>query len=61
MYGLRRSAASFLWSLTSGPEAALLLLRHTTPQTVNRHYLVADRSKLMSGLKLLEAHVAKKS
>jgi hypothetical protein len=33
-------------------------LRNTTPQTVNRHYLVADRSKLAAGLKLLEAKIA---
>ena len=26
--------------------------RHTSSQTVNRHYLVADRSKMVQGLKL---------
>ena len=54
MYGLRRTAASSMWSLTGGTEASQLLLRHTTPQTVNRHYLVADRSKMVAGLKMLE-------
>jgi integrase len=60
MYGLRRSAATELWRLTKSTEASQLLLRHTTPSTVNKHYLVADRSKLMSGLKLLEANIAKR-
>jgi integrase len=61
LYGLRRSAASFLWSLTAGTEASQLLLRHTTPATVNKHYLVADRSKLTAGLKMLEAKIGGKN
>jgi integrase len=59
MYGLRRTAATSMWNLTGGTEASQLLLRHTKPTTVNKHYLVADRSKLVIGLKLLEAHVTK--
>ena len=61
MYGLRRAAATSMWELTGGTEAAQLLLRHTRPTTVNQHYFVADRSKLTIGLKLLEQKLAAKA
>jgi hypothetical protein len=59
LYGLRRSAASLLWSLTGDTQASPLLLRHSSPQTTTKHSLTFDRSKITSGLKLLEAHVTK--
>ncbi|MFZ0798294.1 MAG: tyrosine-type recombinase/integrase [Terriglobales bacterium] len=46
LYGLRRSAASLLWSLTGDTQASQLLLRHSSPQTTIKHYLTVDRSKL---------------
>jgi integrase len=61
MYGMRRSASTAMWNLTGRTEASQLLLRHTTPTTVNKHYLVADRSKLTIGLKLLEQKLAAKA
>jgi|ERR1039458_5966301 integrase len=60
LYGLRRSAASLLWSLTGDTQASQLLLRHSSPQTTIKHYLKVDRSKLTSGLKMLEAKLAGK-
>jgi integrase len=61
MYGGRRAASNYMWDLTGRTEAAQLLLRHTKPTTVNQHYLVADRSKLTIGLKLLEQKLAAKA
>jgi integrase len=60
MYGLRRTAANAMWDLTGRTEASQLLLRHNTPATVNRHYLVADKTKLVVGLKLLEQKLTDK-
>jgi integrase len=60
LYGLRRSAASLLWSLTGDTQASQLLLRHSSPQTTIKDYLKVDRSKLASGLKLLEAKLTSK-
>lgn len=59
LYGLRRTAASLLWSLTGDTQASQLVLRHSSPNTTVKHYLVADRTKMFAGLKLLEAHVTK--
>jgi integrase len=60
MYGLRRTAANAMWDLTGRTEPSQLLLRHNTPATVNRHYLVADKTKLVVGLKLLEQKLTDK-
>jgi hypothetical protein len=56
---LRRTAASLLWSLTGDTQASQLVLTHSSPNTTVKHYLVADRTKMFAGLKLLEAHVAR--
>jgi hypothetical protein len=51
LHGLRRSAASLLWSLTGDTQASQLLPRHSSPQTTTKHSLTFDRSKITSGLK----------
>jgi integrase len=58
-YALRRSAASTLWKMTGRTEASTLLLRHSNPLTVNRHYLVADRSAMEDALRTLEQELEK--
>jgi integrase len=60
LYALRRTAASLLWGLTGSVEASQQVLRHQTPAVTMRHYLKADRSELVRGLKLLEASVGKR-
>jgi hypothetical protein len=60
LYALRRTAASLLWSLTGDTQASQQVLRHSSPSTTVRHYLVADRSKMLLGLKLLEAKIGER-
>jgi len=57
LYALRRSASSFLWQLTGSVEASQLLLRHRTPNVTISHYLKADRSGRVKGLKMLEQEI----
>jgi integrase len=59
LYGLRRTAASTLWSLTKSVEASQQLLGHTTPNVTMRHYLKANKQALTDGLKQLEDSLRK--
>ena len=61
LYALRRTASSLLWSLTGDTQASQQVLRHSSPSTTIKHYLVADRTKMESGLRLLEAKLLSKT
>jgi hypothetical protein len=60
LYALRRTAASLLWGLTGSVEASQQVLRHQSPAVTMRHYLKADKTELLRGLRLLEAVAGKK-
>jgi integrase len=61
LYAGRRGASSILTDITGDPIPSSLLLRHSNISTTMTRYIKADRRRLLSGMKLLEAKVAEKN